>query len=130
LAGFSKIYMKKLKNLIQNQLPWIIIGGVFFLGSIYLIHKGPFIGNDSFDYLEMDITRSAGYPFVLFLLRKIFGENYLFYTVIFQVITNAVIIIYFLRSLSENYNVNAYKLLLLLPFPLYYFIEIVAPNKI
>ena len=66
----------------------VLFSILFYL--FFAFHDGAVICVDSPTYINMDITREPLYPLLLEGMRRIFGSDYLFATVIFQSLLAAV----------------------------------------
>lgn len=83
----------------------ILVSMLFYL--YFAWHDGVVICEDSPTYINMNITREPLYPLLLEIMRRIFGENYLFATVVFQSILAALaavsIPLFFKREQNISY---------------------------
>ncbi len=83
----------------------ILVSMLFYL--YFAWHDGVVICEDSPTYINMNITREPLYPLLLEIMRHMFGENYLFATVVFQSILSALgavsIPLYFKREQNISY---------------------------
>lgn len=109
----------KIESFLKNErVGWSLIITLFSLMGIHLIMQGPVLNPDTPSYLDMDPRRSVGYPLFLYIFR-IFGDNYLNIVILVQMILNIAAVIAFFHFLKEQFNLNIYYLLILIP-PLWY----------
>lgn len=126
----QKDLYKKISGRFDSTLfSWGIITISFLIGSIYIIQKGPILGNDSYGYMQMYMIRPAGYPLFLFVLRQL-SDNYLMLAVVVQTIFNAVSIILFIQFISKTFDLKGFYLLFMLPLSIYYLVNVVGAGAI
>lgn len=111
------------------RIAWVTIITTLLIASVYIIFKGPDLGNDSYSYIHMYVFRPPGYPLFLAFLR-LFTDHSLWLAVILQTFFNAAVFIFFIRYICKEFGIHPVLSLLILPFIVYYFVSMVEPQKI
>lgn len=122
---------EKVKNFFFLFILLAILWGLFFA-------YGTGIYSDSDQYIKMHIHREPVYPFFLWIVRNIVGENWLIAVGLIQCLLTAVTIWLFARYIAERFRLNTWEmgiviLLELIPYVVSRFFSVtklIIPNSV
>lgn len=92
----------------------ITFGLLIIISLLFVCNVGPIVSSDSRAYFGMWPYVSAGYPFFLRGLHKLFGESYPNFAVAFQFFAVISSIYLFMSAFLMQFQLKVYQLLLLL----------------